>query len=118
MALLIETEAPPLQKWDDGSIRVGDSRVPLERIVYAYNVGDAAEEIQMDFETLSLADIYGAIAYYLGHKDAVDQYIRERKVVGGERQETHGAASTKSVEIRKRLLVRQRERGLHVAPRG
>jgi hypothetical protein len=32
-------------------------------------------EIQRNFDTLSLAEIHAAIAYYLHNKEAVDRYI-------------------------------------------
>jgi len=56
---------------------VGKSRVSLDSVLYAWREGLTPEAIQEDFPSLRLADIYGAIAYYLDHQEAVDQYLRE-----------------------------------------
>src|SRR5258708_2002077 len=71
-------EKPPVCRWPDGSIRVGASRIPIERIVYAYNAGETPEEMNENFETLTLPEIYGTITYYLRHQEDVDRYISRR----------------------------------------
>ena len=67
----------PLRTDQDGVIRVGDTRVTLVTIVKHYRVGDTAEVIHAGFPTVSLADVYAVIAYYLSHQADVDEYIRE-----------------------------------------
>jgi hypothetical protein len=47
--------------------------------VYAFREGCAPETIQNDFEGLTLADVYGAIAFYLDHQAEVDAYLLRRK---------------------------------------
>ena len=61
-----------------GTLRVGNSRVSLDSVVYAFNRGEDAAEIQRNFDTLSLADIHTAIAYYLHNKEKVDNYLSKR----------------------------------------
>ena len=61
----------------DGNLYVGASRVTLDSVVIPWQAGATPEAIQADFPTLPLADIYGAIAYYLGHRDEVDAWLRE-----------------------------------------
>jgi uncharacterized protein (DUF433 family) len=80
MASLETTHAAPLTVWDDGSIRVGSSRVPLDSIVHEFTGGATAEQIQDDFPSLSLREIYGAISYYLDHQHQVDDYVRQREL--------------------------------------
>jgi uncharacterized protein (DUF433 family) len=78
MATLDTTQIAPLTFWEDGSIRIGSSRVPLDSVVREFTGGASAEQIQDDFPTLSLREIYGAISYYLDHEEQVEEYLRRR----------------------------------------
>jgi uncharacterized protein (DUF433 family) len=73
------TQTPPLVEEQDGTLRLLDSRIPLDTIVYEFNQGATAEQIQDSFPSLSLRSIYGAIAFYLEHQEAVDTYLRHRE---------------------------------------
>jgi uncharacterized protein (DUF433 family) len=55
------------------------SRVPIDRIVWEYRNGEDPDGIQSHYPTLSLDQVNGAIAFYLSHKDEVEQVIEERK---------------------------------------
>ena len=79
MAPLDTTQIAPLTLWDDGSIRIGSSRVPLDSVVHEFTAGATAEQIQDDFPSLSLREIYGAISYYLDHQQYVEDYLRQRE---------------------------------------
>jgi uncharacterized protein (DUF433 family) len=61
----------------DGNLYVGASRVTLDSIVLPWREHASPETIQADFPTVPLADIYGAIAYYLEHRDEVAARLRE-----------------------------------------
>ncbi len=61
----------------DGGYYVTGSRVSLDSIVYEFREGAAPESIQQNFPALTLEQIYGAIAFYLGHKSEVDAYLIE-----------------------------------------
>jgi uncharacterized protein (DUF433 family) len=65
MPTLDTTQAVPLSLGDDGTIRVTGSRATLDSVVHQCKQGASAEQIQDDFPSLSLRDIYSAIAYYL-----------------------------------------------------
>lgn len=67
----------PLRTEDDGTIRIGDTRVLLEVVIGAHLRGDTPEQIVAGFPTLKLADVYAVIAYYLSHRDEVDEYIQQ-----------------------------------------
>ena len=43
----------------------------------AFRSGESPETIQQQFPSLSLEQVYGAIAFYLGHQATVDVNIRE-----------------------------------------
>ncbi|MGA2078827.1 MAG: DUF433 domain-containing protein [Terriglobia bacterium] len=77
-ATLDTTQIAPLASWEDGSIRIGSSRVTLDTIVHEFRSGATAEQIQDDFPTFSLREIYGAISYYLEHEEQVEAYLRRR----------------------------------------
>ncbi len=58
---------------------IGSSRVSLDSIVYAFLDGQTAETIAQSFPTLTLEQVYGAIAYYLAHRDDVDAYLQKQQ---------------------------------------
>ncbi len=61
----------------DGGYYVAETRVSLDSLVYAFRSGESPETIQQQFPSLSLEQVYGAIAFYLGHQTDVDASIRE-----------------------------------------
>lgn len=52
--------------------------MPLDFIVREFQRGESPEAIRADFPTLSLEQVYGAITFYLGHKDQVESAMAER----------------------------------------
>lgn len=79
MALLPKTEPVPLREDAEGVIRVGGTRVTLDTVLTAYMKGSTPEQIAQDYSALDTADIYAAIAYYLRHRDEVEEYLRRRR---------------------------------------
>ncbi len=65
-----------VQKHEKG-YRIAGTRVSLDSIVYAYLEGLRPESIADDFPALSLEEVYGAIAYYLGHREKVDAHLKQ-----------------------------------------
>ena len=59
----------------EGAYRVAGTRVPLDSIVCAFVSGESAESIAQSFPVLSLEKVYGAIAFYLAHREEVDRYL-------------------------------------------
>ncbi|MBI5760758.1 MAG: DUF433 domain-containing protein [Planctomycetales bacterium] len=80
MSLTVETDAVPIRTDSSGTVRVGQSRVPIDSVVFSYLEGATADEIADQFPSLELADIYATIAYYLRHREQVDEYLRQREV--------------------------------------
>jgi len=62
-----------------GVRRVAGTRVSLDSVVLAFQDGQSAEEIQRNFPTLTLEQVYGTITYYLGHRQAVDEYLVQQR---------------------------------------
>ena len=60
----------------DGCYRITGTRVSLDSVVYAFLEGDSPETIAQCFPALTLEQVYGAIAYYLGHRSEVDAHLR------------------------------------------
>jgi uncharacterized protein (DUF433 family) len=67
----------PYVQLRDGNLYVGPSRVTLDSIIVSWQLGQTPEAIQGDFPSVPLSDIYGAIAYYLEHRDEIDAWLRE-----------------------------------------
>ena len=61
----------------NGGFYVAGSRVSLDSIVHSFKAGDSPETIRQNFASLSLEQVYGAIAFYLAHEQEVDSNIRE-----------------------------------------
>lgn len=65
---------------DGDSYRISDSRVSLDSIVYDYLSGLSPESIADNFDTLSLEQVYGAITFYLSHRNEVDRTLMQNRV--------------------------------------
>jgi len=104
--LTVEPQPVPLTTTADGGIRVTGTRVPLETVVRAFHQGATAEEIVQDFSTLTLAQVYAVLAYYLWHREAVDAYVAERAAISDSVRMTHQSRFDQT-GLRARLLARQ-----------
>jgi uncharacterized protein (DUF433 family) len=63
----------------EGVYYIPGTRISLDSIVYAFREGCSAESIREDFAGLTLADVYGAIAFYLDRQVDIDAYLLQRK---------------------------------------
>ena len=63
----------------DGVYVVAGTRVSLDSIVYAFLSGQSAQAIAQAFPVMNLEQVYGAITYYLGHRDDIDRYLEGRR---------------------------------------
>ena len=64
---------------EEGSIRVGNTRVTLDLLVEQYENGMTPEDMVRAYDTLVLADVHAVIAYYLRHSDDVRAYLTQRE---------------------------------------
>jgi hypothetical protein len=89
---------------------VAGSRVSLASVVYEYRDGATAETIRQNFPTLSLRQVHGAIAFYLGHPEEVEGYLRQLENKWDELERSAQPASTelqdRLAEARRRLLAK------------
>ena len=81
MGLPVTTTLNDVRTDELGVMRVGESKVMLDSVIAAYQQGHSAETIQQQYPALLLADVYGAIAYYLRHRDEVDRYLRVQAAI-------------------------------------
>jgi hypothetical protein len=51
----------------------------LASIIYAFREGESPEAIRDNYSTLTLAQVYSAIAFYLNHPEESEAYLRELK---------------------------------------
>jgi uncharacterized protein (DUF433 family) len=61
----------------DGAYYVAGTRVSLDSVVYAFLRGESPDGIVESFPSLNLEQVYGAIAYYLAHQQAIDSYLEQ-----------------------------------------
>jgi hypothetical protein len=66
---------------EDNVLRVGRGRVMLDSVVAAFAQGHSPETIRQQYPSLSLEEVYGAITYYLAHRDEVEQYLRRQDAI-------------------------------------
>jgi uncharacterized protein (DUF433 family) len=76
-------EAPsvPLRLDEEGVMRVGQTRVTLQSVITAFQQGATPETVVQKFTTLSLADVYLVLAYYLQNQAGLDSYLMEQQAL-------------------------------------
>ena len=62
------------------SYRITGTRVSLDSVVYDYLSGLSPESIADNFDTISLEQVYGAITFYLSHRNEVDRHLMQNLV--------------------------------------
>lgn len=75
----IHADLPPLHLDHGDVIRVGNTRISLDLIVEQYENGMTPEALVRAYDSLTLADVHAAIAYYLRHRSEVQSYLEQRK---------------------------------------
>ncbi len=104
MNLILERETFSLWEDETGAIRVGNSRVLLEIVIRSFQDGASPESIVHRYPTLSLADVYSAIAYYLRHQDTIEIYLNHREQLADSVQKQLANIQPDLTFIRSRLL--------------
>jgi uncharacterized protein (DUF433 family) len=79
MTITLHADPVPLHVDDTGAIRVGQSRVTLDVLLRYWRLGMKPEDIARGLDTLTAADVHGALAYYLRHQNELDEYLRRRE---------------------------------------
>lgn len=63
---------------EHGVIYVGNTRIPIDTIIYKFHQGSSPEDIVNSYPTLALSDVYATVAYYLQHREEVDTYLAQQ----------------------------------------
>jgi len=96
-------------EWRDEAYWIVGTRVSLDSVVYAFLEGLSPEGIVDSFATLTLEEVYGALAFYLGHREAVEAYLKQSETRFDELCQRARAANPllyqKLDEARRRLTV-------------
>ena len=74
----------PLRRDEHGAIRVGQTRVLLELVIHAYFLGETPDGIVDSYPSLTTADVYAVLGYYLANCDEFDAYVRQRDALTDE----------------------------------
>ncbi|MEA2575376.1 MAG: hypothetical protein QOH93_2674 [Chloroflexia bacterium] len=69
----------PLKEAKDGTLRVLGTRLTFDAIVEAFERGLTPDEIVRQYPSLSLANVYLLIGYYLHHHDEIEKYLQKRR---------------------------------------
>lgn len=118
MPITIQTDPIPLRVDEYGVIRVGDSQVLLDVVIREFNNGADPEAIVNGYSTLKLADVYAVFAYYLRHRQEVDQYIQARQEEAEKLRQEIEAKQPSRVDLREKLLARRAQLELENAAPG
>ena len=99
-------ETVPIRVDENNVWRVGTTRVTVDTIVAGYDEGATAEEIALQYSSISLADVYSIIGFYLNHQVDVKIYLEKR---GAEAQKVRAENEMRFNPdgIRQRLLARK-----------
>jgi uncharacterized protein (DUF433 family) len=99
----------PITMNADGVLHIIDSRVTLDTLVSAFQDGATAEEIAQQYPSISLADIYSVIGYYLRRQPEIDAYLARRRCEAEQIRQKSDERCNQS-GIRDRLLARRTAR--------
>ena len=100
----------------DGGYWIGNTRISLDSVVYAFKRGAAPESIKRSFPLLSLEDIYGAITFYLSHEQEIDSYLTQAETqLDAESAARNAQARAANPDLFDRLEKARQER--ETAPR-
>jgi uncharacterized protein (DUF433 family) len=115
----IQGDPVPLRDDGRGGLRVGDSRVSLDTVIFEYENGADPEGIVNAYPTLQLVDVYAVLAYYHRHRDEVNDYLRKREAEAAELRKQIEAGQPGRATLRAKLEARrnQQEQG-HAPARG
>ena len=77
MGLLGRSMRKEYVKKVDGAYRVGDTRVSLDSLVCLFREGMSAEGMVESYPALTLEQVHGALAYYLGNQEEIGADLLE-----------------------------------------
>jgi len=121
MVVTLHADPLSLRVDETGTIRVGESRVTLDALLQYWRSGMTPSEIARGLDTLTIADVHGALAYYFRHQSEMDDYLRRREEEAEKlRREIEAATAPRLAALRDRAgtLRNQRNGGDAATPDG
>ena len=109
--LMIDSQPVPLAANEHGVFRIAGTRVSLDSVITAFDLGATPEQIIHKFPTLKLDDVYAVIAYYLRHQDEVQAYLAEQRQEAEALRKELDATFPSRKKLRQRLIKRRRQQG-------
>jgi len=105
---IVRPETDLITMTKKGLWRVAGTRVSVDSILHAFWRGAVPEQIVQDYDTISLAQVYGVIHFYLTHRSAVDAYLKEQDRLDKKlRRELRTQHATFLAELRRRMSARR-----------
>jgi uncharacterized protein (DUF433 family) len=96
----------------EGGYYVAGSRVSLASVIFAFREGASPETIRQNFPSLSLGQVYGAIAFHLNHPAESEAYLLRLaarwKELEQQGEPPSGELHEKLEQARQRLLAEHR----------
>ncbi|HEY7387152.1 MAG TPA: DUF433 domain-containing protein [Bryobacteraceae bacterium] len=83
------------------------SRVPIDRIIWEYRNGEDPETIRSHYPTLTLGQVSGAIAFYEGHKEEIEEAMAARRSA----EDAYTAAHPNAPDIKQKFERMRRQIG-------
>jgi len=106
---IIHSDPVPLRVDETGTIRVGKTRITLDVLLGYLLRGVKPEQLVTEewYPTLSLADVYGVMAYYYRHQGELDMYLKRRQEEAERQQKEIEATQPNFAEVKASLLARR-----------
>ncbi len=72
-----------------GTLHIAGTGVTVRTIVRYYKLGMSPEEIAAEYPHLSLAQVYGAMAYYHANRDEMDRHMAAEEAESDRIEQEH-----------------------------
>jgi uncharacterized protein (DUF433 family) len=105
MSFIVRNDTLPIAEDASGGLRVGGSRVLLETIIRAFQDGATPESIVQRYPTVSLENVYTVVAYYLRHRQEIEDYLAHREQSAQQVRDRIERHQRDTRDIRSRLLA-------------
>jgi uncharacterized protein (DUF433 family) len=103
MAFPLEAVETPVRFDENGIAYVADTTVRLTSVLSAYLNDDSPEDIVESYPAIRLADVYGVIAYYLNHRQAMDSYLIQQSQLSAATRQAFESEHPEMTTLQKRL---------------
>ena len=70
-----------------GAYMVTNTRVSLDSLIYLFREGMSAESMVESYPAVTLEQVHGALAYYLGNQKEIDEYLTQGQRVAESQHE-------------------------------